>query len=105
MTPHVGVRDHPHYLYDGRYDHSGKSWTIIGAWGMANAISHLMGSVLGGMARDLIARLTQDAVLGFVIVFGVMAAFMLISLVMLTRINVGAFFNPKNNHPWSNERL
>ncbi len=64
---------------------------FIGAWGMANAISRLIGSVLGGAGRDIITRVSGDAVLGYSIVFGIMALFMVISLVMLNRINVMEF--------------
>ena len=70
---------------------AGQVGTFIGAWGMANAISRLMGSVLGGIGRDLVTRFTGNLVLGYVIVFGVMVCLMLLSLVMLTRIDVNAF--------------
>jgi len=70
---------------------AGQIGLFIGAWGMANAISRLVGSVLGGIGRDLVTRLSGNSILGYVIVFGVMAGFMLLSLVMLTRIDVNAF--------------
>jgi len=70
---------------------AGQVGLFIGAWGMANAISRLVGSVLGGMGRDLLARWTGDPVTGYVVVFGVMAGFMLLSLGMLARLDVGAF--------------
>ena len=70
---------------------AGQIGLFIGAWGMANAISRLMGSVLGGIGRDIITQLTGNSILGYVIVFGVMAGFMLLSLVMLARIDVNAF--------------
>lgn len=63
----------------------------IGAWGMANAVSRLLGSVLGGVVRDSIARLTGQPVLGYMAVFSSMALIMLVSLVMLRNIDVGAF--------------
>jgi BCD family chlorophyll transporter-like MFS transporter len=71
----------------------GKVGMFIGAWGMANAISRLVGSVLGGIGRDIIASLTGNPVIGYIVVFGVMAGFMLASVVMLTRIDVGLFQN------------
>ena len=71
----------------------GKVGMFIGAWGMANAFSRLIGSILGGVVRDLITMLTGNSVLGYVIVFGVMAGFMLISVLMLTRIDVSLFQN------------
>jgi BCD family chlorophyll transporter-like MFS transporter len=70
---------------------TGKVGLFIGAWGMANALSRLLGSVLGGAVRDLVARLTQQPVISYVVVFGIMALIMLISLIMLRRINVKAF--------------
>ncbi len=69
----------------------GQVGLFVGAWGMANAISRLIGSVLGGIGRDVIAQSTGDPVLGYVVVFGIMAAFMLISLLMLSKIDVGKF--------------
>jgi BCD family chlorophyll transporter-like MFS transporter len=82
---------------------TGRVGQFIGAWGMANAISRLVGSVLGGAGRDIITRLTQDAVLGFTLVFGIMAGFMLISLVLLNKINVGEFLQ-NSDHPSVIER-
>lgn len=70
---------------------TGQIGLFIGVWGMANAMSRLMGSVLGGVVRDIITQLTANSILGYTIVFGVMAGFMLISLAMLTRIDVTAF--------------
>jgi BCD family chlorophyll transporter-like MFS transporter len=64
---------------------------FIGAWGMANALSRLLGSVISGAVRDLAARLFQQPVLSYVLVFGIMALIMLISIIMLRRINVKAF--------------
>jgi BCD family chlorophyll transporter-like MFS transporter len=64
---------------------------FIGAWGMANALSRLLGSVISGAVRDLAARLLQQPVLSYVLVFGIMALIMLISLIMLRRIDVRAF--------------
>jgi BCD family chlorophyll transporter-like MFS transporter len=70
---------------------AGQVGLFIGAWGMASAISRLMGSVLGGIGRDLITRISGDPILGYIVVFGVMVGFMLLSLVMLARIDVDAF--------------
>ncbi|MGW8251224.1 MAG: PucC family protein, partial [Anaerolineales bacterium] len=61
---------------------------FIGAWGMSNAISRLLGTVLGGVVRDVVTRLSQDPVMGYVVVFGIEAAMLLVSLVMLRGINV-----------------
>ena len=70
---------------------AGQVGLFIGAWGMANAISRLIGSVMGGIGRDLVTQLTGNSVLGYTLVFGVMAGFMLISLILLARVDVNAF--------------
>ena len=70
---------------------AGQVGLFIGAWGMANAVSRLLGSVLGGIGRDLINQISGNSTLGYIVVFGVMAGFMLISLIMLSRIDVTAF--------------
>jgi len=64
---------------------------FIGAWGMSNAVSRLVGTVLGGAVRDVVSQVAQNPILGYVVVF-VIEAFMLgVSLVMLRQINVGEF--------------
>jgi MFS transporter, BCD family, chlorophyll transporter len=63
----------------------------IGVWGMANAVSRLLGSVLGGAVRDLVARFTHSPITGYMVVFSIMAAIMLVSLVMLRSIDASAF--------------
>jgi MFS transporter, BCD family, chlorophyll transporter len=63
----------------------------IGVWGMANAISRLSGSILGGAVRDLVTRLTGNLLAGYTIVFTIMAIILLISLLMLRRIDVTTF--------------
>jgi len=82
---------------------AGQVGLFIGVWGMANAISRLMGSVLGGIGRDLLTRLTGNALIGYEVVFGVMAGFMLISLGMLARLDVHTF-RRDNAHPSVVER-
>jgi MFS transporter, BCD family, chlorophyll transporter len=70
---------------------AGNVGLFIGAWGMANAISRLVGSVLGGVVRDTVTNLAQNPVIGYVVVFSIEALLLLISLWMLGRINVGIF--------------
>ncbi len=64
---------------------------FIGAWGMSNAISRLMGSLLAGAVRDLVAGISGSAVLGYVVVFSILGTLMLVSLLMLRQVNVAAF--------------
>ncbi len=69
----------------------GQVGLFIGAWGMANALSRLIGSILGGVARDVVRQISNEPVFGYVVVFGVMAVLVLITLVMLRRIDVNSF--------------
>lgn len=69
----------------------GKVGLFIGAWGMANSVSRLSGSVISGAVRDTLTRALPNPTIAYVVVFGIMAALLLISLVMLRRIDVTAF--------------
>lgn len=64
---------------------------FIGAWGMANAASRLIGALLSGVVRDILTEVLQDPVLAYVSVFVILALLLLISLLLLRRINVAAF--------------
>jgi BCD family chlorophyll transporter-like MFS transporter len=63
----------------------------IGAWGMANAISRLVGSLLSGVVRDVVTRLSGNAVAGYMTVFAILAGCMFLSLFLLSRVNVERF--------------
>jgi len=64
---------------------------FIGAWGMANAISRLIGNLLAGTGRDLVGEIAQNPVVSYVFVFSLMALMLLASLILLGRVNVEAF--------------
>jgi BCD family chlorophyll transporter-like MFS transporter len=70
---------------------AGSVGLFIGAWGMANAISRFIGSMVGGVIRDIVTQIFQSPVGGYVVVFGIEAAMLLISLIILRRVDVGAF--------------
>ena len=70
---------------------AGKVGLFIGAWGMSNAISRLTGSVISGAVRDTLNRVLPNPIMAYVVVFGIMAALILISLMLLRRIDVTAF--------------
>src|SRR5689334_6930859 len=63
----------------------------IGAWGFSNALSRLVGSILGGVVRDVVTQATGLALSGYLVVFSIEALMLLIATVMLYRINVNAF--------------
>ncbi len=70
---------------------AGKVGLFIGAWGMADALARWMGAILGGGVRDVVTQLVQNPVIGYVVVFSIEAALLLVSLLLLRQIDVGAF--------------
>jgi MFS transporter, BCD family, chlorophyll transporter len=64
---------------------------FIGAWGVADALARFTGTLLAGLVRDLLAHLTGRPVLGYIWVFVIQAGLLVLSLVMLARIDVGRF--------------
>ncbi|HLF74515.1 MAG TPA: BCD family MFS transporter [Anaerolineales bacterium] len=63
----------------------------IGAWGFSNALSRLVGSVLGGVVRDVVTQVTGQALAGYLVVFGIEALLIFVATIMLYRIDVNAF--------------
>jgi BCD family chlorophyll transporter-like MFS transporter len=64
---------------------------FIGAWGMANAASRLIGAMMSSVVRDVLTQVLQDPVLAYVSVFSILALLLFVSLIILRRINVSAF--------------
>jgi BCD family chlorophyll transporter-like MFS transporter len=64
---------------------------FIGAWGVANAMSRFIGTILGGVVRDVVALTTQSPVGAYVVVFVIEAILLLVSLFMLRWVDVSAF--------------
>lgn len=64
---------------------------FIGAWGVADAMSRGAGMLLGGTVRDMVTFVTNDATLGYVSVFYIEAACLLVSLLLLSQIDVSRF--------------
>jgi MFS transporter, BCD family, chlorophyll transporter len=64
---------------------------FIGAWGMANAGSRLIGNLLSGGVRDLVTHFAHNVETGYIVVFSIEALMILVSLIMLSRIDVSAF--------------
>ncbi len=63
----------------------------IGAWGIANALSRLIGTLSSGVLRDLISLLSGSPLAGYVIVFFLFAVSLMVSLWLLRRITVQGF--------------
>jgi BCD family chlorophyll transporter-like MFS transporter len=77
---------------------------FIGAWGMSNALSRFLGSILGGAVRDVATAILDSAVLGYVIVFIIEAFMIAVSLVILRGIDVKAFRRQADDEPTLVER-
>lgn len=69
----------------------GKVGLLIGAWGMANALSRALGAVIGGVVRDLVTQLSRSALYGYVVVFSLETLILLVSLLLLRRIDPAEF--------------
>jgi BCD family chlorophyll transporter-like MFS transporter len=64
---------------------------FIGAWGMASAVARLVGNVLGGVIRDGITVILNNAVAGYAVVFTLEMALLLVSLWLLRKVDVKLF--------------
>jgi BCD family chlorophyll transporter-like MFS transporter len=64
---------------------------FIGAWGMANAASRLIGALLSGIVRDILTQILQNPVHAYVAVFCLLAVLLFVSLILLRRIDISAF--------------
>ncbi|MCG2785860.1 MAG: BCD family MFS transporter [Anaerolineae bacterium] len=64
---------------------------FIGAWGVSNALSRLVGTLMAGIVRDLATLMTENALLGYMIVFGLEALMLAAAAFMLTRIDTNTF--------------
>jgi BCD family chlorophyll transporter-like MFS transporter len=69
----------------------GYAGLFIGAWGVSNALSRLVGTLMAGIVRDVATQISGNAVLGYSIVFGLEAAMLAGAAYMLTRIDTNKF--------------
>ncbi len=69
----------------------GQTGLFIGAWGISNALSRLAGSVLGGAVRDTVSIASSQPLTGYLVVFAIEAAMLLVAVFLLGRIDVKAF--------------
>jgi BCD family chlorophyll transporter-like MFS transporter len=64
---------------------------FIGAWGFANALSRLTGSVLGGIVRDVVTIASGNVMAGYLVVFAIEAGLLLVAIFLFGQIDVNAF--------------
>ncbi len=63
----------------------------VGAWGFSNALSRLVGNLLAGVLRDVVNRLTDWVLGGYLVVFFIEALMLVAASLMLYRIDVNKF--------------
>lgn len=63
----------------------------MGAWGIADALARLLGTVLGGALRDFFTLVTRNALTGYQVVFMTEAVLLVVSLFLLRRIDAHVF--------------
>ena len=64
---------------------------FMGAWGVANALSRFIGTLMGGMVRDLFSNLLSNPVSGYLVVFILEAIMLVVSVFLLRKIDVSSF--------------
>jgi BCD family chlorophyll transporter-like MFS transporter len=70
---------------------AGQVGAFIGAWGMADALARLCGTILSGVVRDGVNVLTGNLAAGYISVFLLEALALVVSLLLLRRISVARF--------------
>jgi BCD family chlorophyll transporter-like MFS transporter len=64
---------------------------FVGAWGVADALARLFGTLLSGVVRDGMLWATGSKATGYVSVFVLEALAVVVSLLLLPRIDVNRF--------------
>lgn len=73
----------------------GKVGVFIGAWGSASAFARLLGSVITALFRDGARLFPDQAVIGYAAGFVLLGLFLILSLIILRRVDVAAFQQEK----------
>lgn len=69
---------------------------FIGAWGVADALARLVGTLMAGVVRDVLTLLTGHALTGYIVVFLLQAGLLVVSIILLARIDVPRFRSSTN---------
>jgi BCD family chlorophyll transporter-like MFS transporter len=64
---------------------------FIGAWGLADALARGVGTLLGGVMRDVVASATGNVESGYISVFLIEALLLCASLILLRQLDIAAF--------------
>jgi BCD family chlorophyll transporter-like MFS transporter len=65
---------------------------FIGAWGVSNALSRLVGTLMAGVVRDVATLASSNALTGYLVVFGLQVFMLAVAAFMLTRIDTANFY-------------
>lgn len=69
----------------------GQVGVFVGAWGVADALARLGGTLLSGVVRDVVTAVSASKPAGYVVVFLIQALALGASLALLPRISVARF--------------
>jgi len=64
---------------------------FMGAWGVSNALSRFIGTLMSGVVRDISSQILHNPVYGYIVVFILEAGFLAFSLYLLKNISVNRF--------------
>jgi BCD family chlorophyll transporter-like MFS transporter len=70
---------------------AGQVGLFIGAWGVADALARLGGTLLSGVVRDVVTYGAGNKLAGYTVVFAIELVVLLVSMVMLQRIRSDEF--------------
>jgi len=70
---------------------------FMGAWGVANALSRFIGTLMSGVVRDIAANILHNPVNGYLVVFILEAGILAFSLILLRKISVTKFQDQVHN--------
>lgn len=69
----------------------GQVGVFVGAWGMADALARLFGTLLSGIVRDSVTAISGAKMIGYVVVFLLQAVAIFASLLILRKLSVPRF--------------
>ncbi|MHB8134706.1 MAG: BCD family MFS transporter [Anaerolineaceae bacterium] len=64
---------------------------FMGAWGVANALSRFIGTLMSGVIRDIASSVLNNAVYGYLVVFSIQVLMLVVSVRLLQKIDVSSF--------------
>jgi BCD family chlorophyll transporter-like MFS transporter len=64
---------------------------FMGAWGVSNALSRFIGTLMSGFVRDISSQILHNPVYGYIVVFILEAGFLAFSLYLLKNTSVNRF--------------